>query len=1048
MNAFWIHLFACILCVRGNYNDGAFTSNSLNKACRRDTQCEYLKNNTCLDVILPYKYTSLKYEFGEIKFKSQNEVHEYLAKWKVLKGIPRCWVKLQSLLCTALLPKCDENNHYDHAPSQELCRLALSPCGIIAQNFGHQIAPFFQCNDSSLFPSSCKNEYTNLMFNSTAVKCNLPLVASNDSSIGYPEIEGCALQCEDVLYTNEEHKQVESFIFKGSLLSFMCTLFCVLTFIIDWKSSNRYPPVIIFYINICIMITNIGWLFQFMITDGKSTIVCREDKTLRYGSSASDGYCPLVFFLIYYFSMAALAWFVILAFAWDRFFRRVNSFREREVKSVAYYHLGAWCLPVILILIIIISNQIDGNSMLGICFVGFKNGWMRVIFVLIPLTVGILIGSFYMNKCMITLMKAKASTAMVSKSRVYSKIKCNVIRIGLFVLFAIGSLICTFICHLYEYFNYDKWNKALHNSIICSLNITSTLNAHYNTESTSSECRVPNRPNITYVYAQLIVIFGVGIATSSWVWTRATIASWRRCYRKKCPGNVDGPVRLKKHEVISKAWNRREAISKGCYSPSFQSVHEDPVAMNLTSAASQELSSTWANAFPNLLSRRGGITECANYNHYLNSYTLNNNQSSISDLSQQRCSFDSFVSRRDSQASLEQDLAAIVRHQRRKTKKERERSFRGHRRSIRLALTGRRGSDTSSQSIASHPFLMRAQETVTKSTSTGDLQQTPSVFPPLTVPTFPTMHMLPTQPILTSSIAHYANVSNSTYPALTPTVTHVQHQKPPKPQVLNHPFTHGMSQQSDSLVNPFEEKRRAGSDAFDAFSPFESQQTSDSIPTALPMNSNLSFGNFNSFGNYQYSQPSYPYFTGIPPFFPTQNMLSNQNNQFPNFVGNLPVFTSTPPMQQPPQFTSFPFGYQMPNNTQHSNLEDLQATIREREEFLHLIAPVDSSSEVGEFFPIHLSDSDANDAPISSNYDVTATQQLVDERIQRVEAEAAARDGIYDDYEECDNENDENSKDNKHFLPLRRNGTLRGSKTDKKKKKALKRNLAKRFEVK
>ncbi|RWS05379.1 smoothened-like protein, partial [Dinothrombium tinctorium] len=979
-------LFIVLRAAESNYSiDGGWALNADEKqqfTCLKEAKCEQLKNASCLDVILPYKYTAKVSRFGDLTFKTQADIHEYLAKWKILKSIPRCWMKLQSLLCTSLLPKCDENNDMVNVASQELCKLALGPCRVIESNFDHEIPPFFKCNNFSLFPPSCRNEYTDLKFNSSGVRCSLPLVGTDDSNIWYQDIEGCALQCYDPLYSHEDHRKIETFIFRGSILSFLCTLFCILTFLIDWKSSNRYPPVIIFYLNLCVMITNIGWLLQFFISGGKREIVCRLDNTLRYGSSSSEGYCPLIFFLIYYFSMAALVWFVNLAYAWDRFFRRVNSLREKEIKSAAYYHLSAWSIPVIFMLAIIILNEIDGNSLLGICFVGFRNGAMRFIFVLLPAILGLLIGSFFMIKCMITLIRAKLTTAMVTNSRVHTKIKCNILRIGLFIVFAIGALTCTFVYHIYYHLNYWTWNDSLHEQIICSLNITSALNPHLK----PSECKMKSRPNLTFVYAQLIAIFGVGIATSSWVWTGATFATWRRCFRKKCPGNGEGPIRLKKHEVISKAWSKRDAISKGCYSPSFHSVHEDPVAMNLTSATSQDLSSTWATALPNFLSRRGGIAECANFNHYLNKYSLNNNhQSSISDISQQRFSFDSFVSRRDSQMSLEQDLAAIVKQRVRKTKKEREKLLRGHVR--RNSCSARRGSDTSSQSLVSRPFIFKPQETVTKSTSTGDLQQGTSALHSLTIPKFPAIHMLPTQPILTSSIAHYANPSNSSYPVLTPTVTHVQHQRPPKPLVLNHPFTHGMSQQNDTLISPFEEKRRTDSGLFNNLSSLSSIQPNvGETMTSLPTNNNLGFGNF-AFNNFQYPQPQVPYFPGVAPFFPTQNILgATQNSQYPNFVGNLPVFTSTPPAPQPP-FNSY-FSYPVLPVNHHANLEELQATIREREAYLHLIAPVDSSSEVGEFLPIQLSDSesfftDGGGAAVSAAQEAKATQRLVDEHMQR-----------------------------------------------------------------
>lgn len=52
------------------------------------------------------------------------------------------------------------------------------------------------------------------------------------------------------------------------------------TFLIDWRSANKYPALVIFYINSCFMVSCIGWLVQF--TPGsRDVIICRKDGTLR-----------------------------------------------------------------------------------------------------------------------------------------------------------------------------------------------------------------------------------------------------------------------------------------------------------------------------------------------------------------------------------------------------------------------------------------------------------------------------------------------------------------------------------------------------------------------------------------------------------------------------------------------------------------------------------------------------------------------------------------------------------------------------------------------
>ena len=56
-----------------------------------------------------------------------------------------------------------------------------------------------------------------------------------------------------------------------------------LTFIIDWKNANRYPALILFFINACFFLGSVGWMAQFAGEDARREIVCRRDGTARRG---------------------------------------------------------------------------------------------------------------------------------------------------------------------------------------------------------------------------------------------------------------------------------------------------------------------------------------------------------------------------------------------------------------------------------------------------------------------------------------------------------------------------------------------------------------------------------------------------------------------------------------------------------------------------------------------------------------------------------------------------------------------------------------------
>lgn len=45
---------------------------------------------------------------------------------------------------------------------------------------------------------------------------------------------------------------------------------------IEWQSLNRYPNIVILYINICFLFICVGWLSQFWFT-ARDDIVCRKN---------------------------------------------------------------------------------------------------------------------------------------------------------------------------------------------------------------------------------------------------------------------------------------------------------------------------------------------------------------------------------------------------------------------------------------------------------------------------------------------------------------------------------------------------------------------------------------------------------------------------------------------------------------------------------------------------------------------------------------------------------------------------------------------------
>ena len=432
--------------------------------CVRESQskCEDLQyKKECFGQTFPYPSISLDLT----NYYSQDQALEKLFTYQALKHVPKCWAVVQPFLCAVFFPKCEKINGVDmiYLPSYEMCKITMEPCRIL---FNSSFFPDFLKCDEANFPSKCNNDVREMKFNLTG-QCLKPLVEAEDVANSYKDIEGCGLECKDPLYTDDEHRQIRKLIGWGASICLVLHIFALFTFTIDWHNGNKYPALIIFYVNFCYMVSCLGWLVQF-VPGGRQDIVCRADNTLKKGepSGGENFSCIVVFILVYYFLMAAMCWFVIFTYAWHISFKQIGKIQERIDKKASYFHLIAWSIPLVLTISILAISEVDGNNIVGICFVGFFNHPIRGGFVLGPVLCSSLIGGYFLIRGMVILINLKISSKQIISTRASKKIRQSIIRMGICSVLMFTFIIITILCHFYEIKNSSDWIESLRNSIM------------------------------------------------------------------------------------------------------------------------------------------------------------------------------------------------------------------------------------------------------------------------------------------------------------------------------------------------------------------------------------------------------------------------------------------------------------------------------------------------------------------------------------------------------------------------------------------------------
>ncbi|KAB1276731.1 Smoothened-like protein [Camelus dromedarius] len=527
-----------------------------------------------------------------------------------LRNAPRCWAVIQPLLCAVYMPKC-ENDRVE-LPSRTLCQATRGPCAIVERERGWP--DFLRCTPDH-FPEGCPNEVQNIKFNSSG-QCEAPLVRTDNPKSWYEDVEGCGIQCQNPLFTEAEHQDMHSYIAAFGAVTGLCTLFTLATFVADWRNSNRYPAVILFYVNACFFVGSIGWLAQFM--DGaRREIVCRADGTMRLGEPTSNETlsCVIIFVIVYYALMAGVVWFVVLTYAWHTSFKALGTTYQPLSGKTSYFHLLTWSLPFVLTVAILAVAQVDGDSVSGICFVGYKNYRYRAGFVLAPIGLVLIVGGYFLIRGVMTLFSIKSNHPGLLSEKAASKINETMLRLGIFGFLAFGFVLITFSCHFYDFFNQAEWERSFRDYVLCQANVTIGLP----TKKPIPDCEIKNRPSLLVEKINLFAMFGTGIAMSTWVWTKATLLIWRRTWcrwgqQQPVDGAADDePKRIKKSKMIAKAFSkRRELLQNPGQELSFSMhtvSHDGPVAglafdLNEPSA---DVSSAWAQHVTKMVARRGAI---------------------------------------------------------------------------------------------------------------------------------------------------------------------------------------------------------------------------------------------------------------------------------------------------------------------------------------------------------------------------------------------------------------------------------------------------------
>lgn len=111
-------------------------------------------------------------------------------------------------------------------------------------------------------------------------------------------------------------------------------------------------------------------------------------------------------------------------------------------------------------------SEVDGNSIIGICFVGYMNHAMRGAFLIGPICAVLIIGGYFLSRGMLTLVKLKISSKNLISVRASNMIKQTIVRMAICTILTLLFIFATFACHFHEFKNSKIWSLNLKNYIM------------------------------------------------------------------------------------------------------------------------------------------------------------------------------------------------------------------------------------------------------------------------------------------------------------------------------------------------------------------------------------------------------------------------------------------------------------------------------------------------------------------------------------------------------------------------------------------------------
>ena len=368
----------------------------------------------------------------------------------------------------------------------------------------------------------------------TATDCPVSRLAVPNTTAGstrhkLADFPQCSLDCPAVTHFGSESAATYStvvsvIVLAMGVLGVTLSLFTVATFLIN-RSRFPYPERPLVYLTFCYFVAAASFVVGSSVSLAGTNFACSGDQqslvlqqlpsSITGPSSDVRNTCVSLSAFLYYSTMAALVWWVILTFTW--FLATALKWAEEAIQKFwLLYHALGWGVPLVQVIFVLGFSKVDGEPLAGICYIGNFDIGAYAGAVFVPSIIYLLLAAVLSTVGVVSLATILQQVRDDAEQR--SKVTRLLIRVVVFSLATAIPNIILHLLHVFEMTQHYQWELEA----ICT-------GAEMEGSSPPSQCsQTPHYPpSIGFYIIKYFLWVGLCSTTFLWVVSAKTLQSWK-----------------------------------------------------------------------------------------------------------------------------------------------------------------------------------------------------------------------------------------------------------------------------------------------------------------------------------------------------------------------------------------------------------------------------------------------------------------------------------------------------------------------------------------